>query len=100
MAIYQRDRNFHYLFSQIEVDVIPLKFVREVVCHLNSGKQIILTETDFSTKDLAEKDLESVIRELPFHTQMCDLSIRIDYHRVESEVNKKVASMLTIPKND
>jgi hypothetical protein len=100
MAIHQRDRNFHFLFSQIEVDVIPLKFVREVVCHLNGGKQITLTETDFSKEDLAIKDLESIVRELPFYEQMCDLSIRIDYNLVEKAVSKKVANLLTFPKND
>lgn len=95
MAIYQRDRDFHTLFAEIEVDVIPLKFVREVVCHLNDGKKVVLTETDFTVEDLEMKDLESMIRDLPFYEQMRDLSIRIDYNLVEKAVSKKVSTMLT-----
>ena len=95
MAIYQRDRDFHTLFAEIEVDVIPLKFIKEVVCHLNNGKQVVLTETDFTIEDLEMKDLDSMIRDLPFYEQMRDLSIRIDYHRVEKAVATQVNTMLT-----
>ena len=94
MAIYQRDRDFHQIFSEINVDVIPLKFVKTITCVLNDGTRVILEENDFPAEDTGV-DLESMIKELDFYEQLADLRIHIDYARVEHEVGIEVAKILS-----
>lgn len=94
MAIYQRDRDFHRLFSEIDIDVIPLRFVKDVTCHLTDGKTVVLNQKDFSSKDLEEDHLENLIKDLDFYEDMADLSIRINYERVERDVGSQVDKIL------
>lgn len=96
MAIYQRDRDFHQIFADIDVDVIPLKFIRDVTCYLNDGSTVILSENDFTEDERAKGNLETLIRNISFYDQVADLKIRIDYGRVEKDVVIEVGKMLSI----
>jgi len=93
MAIYQRDRNFHQIFTEIDIDVIPLKFIRDITCYLTDGRKVVLDEKDFQNKS-DDKDLETLIKNLGFYEQMSDLQIRINYDRVEKDVEADVARLL------
>lgn len=93
MAIYQRDRDFHRLFAEIDVDVIPLKFIKDITCHLNDGTQVILDQDDFKNEG-GDGDLEMLIKNLEFYEHLADLKIRINYDLVESEVGSDVARIL------
>lgn len=94
MAIYQRDRDFHQIFSEINVDIIPLRFVKTITCLLTDGTKVILEEGDFEV-DETHDDLESMIKELDFYEQLADLRIHIDYARVEHDVGLEVAKILS-----
>jgi hypothetical protein len=94
MAIYQRDRDFQNLFSQIEVDVIPIKFIQDVTCILKDGNKVVLDKSDFAFESENAGDLESILKNLPFYDELQDLSIRIDYNLVESEVEAEVNTIL------
>lgn len=94
MAIYQRDRDFHRLFSEIDIDVVPLKFVRDITCHLGDGTKIVLEEKDFSEHDLEHNDIENLVRNLEFYESLVDLSIRINYDRVEDDTRADVEKIL------
>lgn len=94
MTIYQRDRDFHQLFSEIDVDVIPLKFVRDITFFLHDGSTIVMSKADFEDSDLADNDIESIIRDLDFYEELRDLSIRIDYGHVEKHVHVDVDKIL------
>jgi hypothetical protein len=96
MAIYQRDRDFHQIFADIDVDVIPLKFVRDVTCYLNDGSTVILKEADFTEDERTKGNLETLIKNISFYEQVADLKIRIDYGRVEQDVVVEVEKMLSI----
>jgi hypothetical protein len=86
MAIYQRDRDFHQMFADIEVDVVPLRFVKDITCHLNDGTKVVLHESDFTQEELETGDIETIIRGLHFYDSLTDLQVRIDYDRVEKDV--------------
>jgi len=94
MAIYQRDRNFHELFADIDVDIIPLKFIRDVTCFLDDGTKIVLSENDFVDSEANGGDLESLVRDLKFYDHLTDLSIRINYDKVEKDVGTEVEKIL------
>lgn len=100
MAIYQRDRDFRNLFSDINVNVIPLRFVHDVTFYLADGSKVTYDDTHFKTEDLNLNDLESVIRDLDFYEDLSDLSIRINYGLVEKDVNRDVAKILITLKDD
>lgn len=94
MAIYKRDREFHYLFSQINVNVIPLRFVRDITCYLNNGAKIVLDRNDFSEDDLNDNHLENLVKNLTFYDVISDLKVRIDYKKVEEDVGLEVTKIL------
>ena len=96
MAIYQRDRTFHQLFSEIEVDIIPMKFIRDITCHLDDGTKVILDTSDFPGDDVDSNHLENLIKHLDFYDNLTDLQIRINYDLVEENVNIAVSKMLDI----
>lgn len=95
MAIYQRDRNFHKIFAEIDVAVIPLKFIKDVTCYLSDGRKIVLDGTDFDDTEI-DDDLEKLIKDLDFYENLTDLKIRIDYGRVEKDVENEVEKLLNI----
>lgn len=94
MAIYQRERDFQQIFADIEVDVIPLKFIRDVTCYLTDGSTVVLKEDDFTDDERDTGNLESLIRNISFYDQVADLKIRIDYGRVEKYVVLDVDKLL------
>lgn len=93
MAIYQRDRNFYRIFSEVDVDVVPLKFIKDITCILGDGSTVVLDSTDFS-KEPEDSDLETMIKGLSFYEQVADLKILIDYEKVEQDVESEVAKLL------
>lgn len=94
MAIYERDRAFHRIFSEIDLDIIPLRFVKDITCHLSDGKKIILSKQDLIGSDIENNDLESAIKSLEFYSEITDLQIQIDYDGVEHDVGLRVAQIL------
>lgn len=94
MAIHQRDRNFHRYLAEIEIDVIPLKFIRDITCHLEDGSSVTLSEGDFNPDDIENNHTENVLRNLDYFDNVIDVKIRIDYTRVEEIVSATVSTML------
>jgi len=95
MAIYQKDRNFYRLISEINIDVVPLRFVRDITCTLNDGTKVILTENDFKIEATQGKHIEVLLKGLPFYNDLKDLQIRINYDSVEKRVESDVKSLLS-----
>jgi hypothetical protein len=95
MAIYQRDRNFQRIFSEINIDVVPLRFIKNITCLLEDGRQVVLDEADLRDADQGEADdLENLIKTLDFYHDLSDLKIRIDYDLVERDVDDRVRDLL------
>lgn len=95
MAIYQRDRDFHRIFSEINIDVVPLRFIKNITCLLEDGRQVILDEDDLREADEGNADdLENLIKQLDFYENLSDLQIRIDYDLVERDVDDRVRDLL------
>jgi hypothetical protein len=94
MTIYQRDRDFHQIFADINIDVIPLKFIQDVTCYLHDGTTVVLCGDDFTEDERTEGNLEALIRNISFYDQVNDLKIRINYGRVEEFVSIDVDKIL------
>jgi hypothetical protein len=95
MAIYQRDRDFHKIFSEISIDVVPLRFIKNITCLLEDGRQVVLDEFALREADQGEADdLENLIKTLDFYEDLSDLQIRIDYELVERDVDDRVRDLL------
>ena len=76
MAIYQRDRNFYKLFSEINVDIIPVRFIQDITCYLNNGTKLVMDESDLASHNAESDHLEGLIKELAFFEHISDLSVR------------------------
>jgi len=94
MAIYQRDREFHKLISEINVDVVPLRFVQDITCILGDGSKVVINEDDFADEAAQGDHIESLLRNLTFYEDLSDLQIRINYARVEANVVIDVNNIL------
>lgn len=92
MAIYRRDRHFQNMMSEIEVETIPLRFVRNVNCVLHDGTTVVLGQSDFDED--CKEDLESMIKDLEFFEAISDLRISIDFDKVEADVSEHVTQIL------
>lgn len=96
MAIYQRDREFLRIFSEIDIDVVPLRFIKDITCVLSDGRHIVLDEKDLREADEGNvDDLEHLIKQLDFYEDLSDLRIRIDYGLVERDVGADVNKILS-----
>lgn len=90
MAIYQRDRNFYQLFSDINIDIIPLKFLKDITCILQDGTTVTMSKSEFRKFASDDDHLENLIKNLSFYNLLTDLKIRIDYDQVEQDVDNAV----------
>jgi hypothetical protein len=80
------------MMNDIEVDIIPLQFVQDITCILSNGSTVILSQDDFD--GTYNEDIESMIKSLDFFDSISDLSIRIDFDKVESDVSEHVTQIL------
>lgn len=95
MAIYQRERDFQKIFSEIDIDVVPLRFVKDITCILSDGRKVVLDEHDLREADEGNiDDLENLIKQLDFYEHLSDLNIRINYDKVEQDVGTDVENIL------
>ena len=92
MAIYRRDRHFQNMMNDIEVETIPLRFVRNINCVLQDGTTVVLGQGDFDEN--CKQDLESMIKDLEFFDAISDLRISIDFDKVEADVEEHVTQIL------
>lgn len=96
MAIYQRDRDFQQIFAEIDIDVVPLKFIKDITCVLSDGRKIVLDEDDLREADEDNSnDLENLIKQLDFYGELSDLNVRINYDLVEKRVEADVDRILS-----
>ena len=95
MAIYERARDFQKIFNEIEIGIIPLKFVQDITCFLSDGTKVVLDEQDFNSNGVEINHIEHLLKSLDFYDILTDLQIRINYDRVESDVDDEVAKILS-----
>jgi len=98
MAIYQKDRDFHKLFTELDVDVIPLRFIKDIICILQDGTKVTLDESDFNSNASNETHIEMLIKELDFYEVIADLKIRIDFDQLADDVHTEVDKILSYKK--
>lgn len=91
MAIYRRKRTLQNLISDIDVDVIPLEFVKNVKCVLQDGTTVVLDQPELEKE--SPTDVETMIQGLTFFDSIADLHIQIDFDRVEEDVEQKVSKL-------
>lgn len=96
MAIYTRERNFNRIIEDLNVNTIPLKFIKDITCLLTDGKELVLTKADF-IKSKSES-LESLIENLGLDSVLADLKIRVDFGKVEEDVKEQVTNLLDFTK--
>lgn len=69
-----------------------MQFVQDITCILSNGSTVILSQDDFD--GTYNEDIESMIKSLDFFDSISDLSIRIDFDKVESDVSEHVTQIL------
>jgi hypothetical protein len=98
MAIYKRERSFNNILKEISVLKVPLQFVSMIKCQLRCGDLVEFNKQDFEESEAT--DVECMIRNWEFYDQIEDFQIRIDFSKVEKDVDVEVSKLLDKINND
>lgn len=95
MAIYQREREFNDILEEVEINTIPLRFVRSLRCVFQNGSTVLIDSEDLTDEDLNTKDVESLIKEQPFYESLEDLQIKLNRVAIERDTTDIVETIFT-----
>lgn len=93
MAIYQRNRDFNQILNTVEINTVPLRFIRTLKCVFQNGSTVLIEKEDLAEEDLATKDVKTLIKEQPFYESLEDLEIKINHVEVERFVTDSVEAI-------
>lgn len=94
MAIYHRERHFQSIINDLDVETIPIRFIKDVTCDLRDGTTVVLQQEDLKGKSLTSRNIEAIVKDLDFFDMLEDLKIRIDFEKVEVDVVREVSDLL------
>lgn len=93
MPIERKDRSFDLIFDQVSMDQVPANYIEEVVIHMQSGEQIVLTKEDLmlirNNGDTREDIISTLVRD-----DMSDIALKLDYDAIKSDVEDGVMNFL------
>lgn len=90
MAISRRDRSFSKIINEVDVETIPVHFIRSLKLQLDDGSLIIIDQEELEKCD----SLEELLINSNIAHQIVDMNIELDYDLIESDVTEKVNNLL------
>ena len=90
MAISRRDRSFSKIINEVDVETIPVHFIRSLKLHLDDGSVIIIDQDELEKCD----SIEELLLHSNVASQIVDMNIELDYDLIESDVTEKVNNLL------
>lgn len=90
MAIERKDRSFDLIFDQVSMEHIPTDYILEIKFVLADGSEIVLTKDDLPlNNDPDSNPITALMRD-----DVIDVSVKIDYDAIKSDVLNGVESFL------
>jgi len=91
MAIERKDRSFDLIFDQVSMDHVPAEYIREIMVDLGTGERITLTKDDLLL--IKNKSADDIISALSVDN-MSNISLKLDYEAIKSDVLRGVTGFL------
>lgn len=90
MPIERKDRSFDLIFDQVSMDEVPADYIIEVRITLLDGTELLLDNEDLHGMDQHGSPLlGNIDRET-----IADVSVKLDYESIKSDVQTGVQSYL------
>ena len=80
------------VFEDIEIDVIPVKYLHSVIITFEDG---VTWNVDL-TKETSEQDIQTALHDLveEYTDSICNLDFRLDIEKIKKDVSKRTNSFL------
>lgn len=90
MPIERKDRSFDLIFDQVTMDEVPADYIIEIRIVLIDGTEIRLDNDDlYGMNQNGSSPLAKIDRE-----NIADISVKLDYEAIKSDVQSGVKSYL------
>ncbi len=98
MAIFRRDRSFSKIMNEVDVESIPVHFIKRLKLYLTDSTIVTIEKDDLQKVD----SIEELLIQCNFVHQVMDMSIELDYDGIEEDVTDQVTKLLNYkePDND
>lgn len=98
MAIFRRDRSFSKIINEVDVESIPVHFIKRLKISLIDGSTIIIDHEDIQKVE----SIEALLIASDFASDIVDMAIELDYDGIEEDVTDQVNRLLNYkdPKDD
>lgn len=90
MAIFRRDRSFSKIINEVDVESIPVHFIKRLKITLFDGTIITIDRDELQKVE----SIESLLMSSNFVHEMMDMSIELDYDGIEEDVTDQVNRLL------
>jgi hypothetical protein len=89
MAIERKDRSFDLIFDQVSMEHIPTDYILEIKFVLADGSEVVMSKDDLPLNDPNSNPIAAIMRD-----DVIDVSVKIDYEAIKSDVLNGVESFL------
>ena len=90
MAISRRDRSFSKIINEVDVETIPVHFIKRLKLSLDDGSLYIIEQDEVQKAS----SIEELLMSMAIASQIIDMSIELDYDGIELDVTEKVTNLL------
>lgn len=96
MAIFRRDRSFSKIFDEVDVETIPVHFIKQVRFIMDDNTEIIIDHEEMQKVD----SIEQLVLGGSLNGTIVDMQIQLDYDSIEQDVTSNVSKLLNNDKKD
>jgi len=92
MAVHRRDRSFSKIIDEVDMEAIPVHYIKTIIINFEDGSLMELNKQDLKKIDTIEELLISKFNE---ENNIVDMSIELDFDLIEENVTDKVNRLLS-----
>lgn len=90
MAIHRRDRSFSKILDEVDVESIPVHFIKRLKLTLIDGRTVVIDKDDLQRVDT----IEELLMASSYVGEIVDMGIELDYDGIEEDVTDQVNRLL------
>jgi len=90
MAIFRRDRSFSKIINEVDVETIPVHFIKRLKLTLFDGRMEIIEADELSDAP----SMEALLMTKEYVSEIMDMAIELDFDLIETDVTDQVNRLL------
>ena len=93
MAIQKKVRNFSDIMEHVQLEMVPIKFVRHISISYHNGNKHTFLKEDL----IDNENVEDFIDEQFESDEITDVTVVLDFNAIQKETHAKVERLLNKP---